>query len=244
MYPVELYDAIHRGTPGDVEFYRRVCHDADSVLELGCGTGRVLSQLDDDGRRLVGVDVNTEALARAREVAPSARLVAADMRELALGEKFARVIAPFNALYCLRDTAELARTLTRVAEHLEPGGTFAADVWTADEFHAEADPGDPEADELDFLVEVDLAGRLYQVFEASRWERDDQRLETRYLYRGEGDERETRLVHRYFLMPEIDRCLRAAGFRVRAFSGGFDGREWQASEELTVIEACLEAQAS
>ena len=154
VYPVELYDAIHRGTPGDVEFYRRVCHDADSVLELGCGTGRVLSQLDDDGRRLVGVDVNTEALARAREVAPSARLVAADMRELALGEKFARVIAPFNALYCLRDTAELARTLTRVAEHLEPGGTFAADVWTADEFHAEADPGDPEADELDFLVEV------------------------------------------------------------------------------------------
>ena len=52
----ELYALTHRGTAGDVGFYRRACAGASSVLELGCGSGRLLKRLARPGRQLVGLD--------------------------------------------------------------------------------------------------------------------------------------------------------------------------------------------
>ena len=52
-YDRRLYASVHRGNPGDVGFYERLCAEARTVLELGCGYGRVLSRLDDGTRALV-----------------------------------------------------------------------------------------------------------------------------------------------------------------------------------------------
>jgi tRNA G46 methylase TrmB len=41
----ELYRLTHRGNPGDVGFYRKLCSGVQSVLELGCGYGRLLAAL-------------------------------------------------------------------------------------------------------------------------------------------------------------------------------------------------------
>ncbi|HLT36253.1 MAG TPA: class I SAM-dependent methyltransferase, partial [Enhygromyxa sp.] len=65
-YPARLYAAVHDGNPGDVEFYRRRCAGARSIVELGCGDARVLAALAEPGRRLVGVDIDPELLELAR----------------------------------------------------------------------------------------------------------------------------------------------------------------------------------
>jgi 2-polyprenyl-3-methyl-5-hydroxy-6-metoxy-1,4-benzoquinol methylase len=74
-YPAELYELVHRGTEGDVAFYRQTCADARSVLELGCGYGRLLEPLAELGIDVTGLERDPELLARA--AGPASRAGAA-----------------------------------------------------------------------------------------------------------------------------------------------------------------------
>lgn len=85
--------------------------DADGVVELGCGTGRNLAQLERLGARgLVGVDLSDGMLAVARARLPGARLVRQDVT--------APVPVPGGAAGLV--------LVSLVLEHLEtPGRVFA-----------------------------------------------------------------------------------------------------------------------
>ena len=65
-YPPELYAKLHLGNPGDLAFYREQCRDVGTVLELGCGYGRVLESLADQCEELVGLDSSRGLLALAQ----------------------------------------------------------------------------------------------------------------------------------------------------------------------------------
>ncbi len=54
-----LYELLHVGNPGDVEFYVQQSEGASSVLELGAGFGRILSQLT-HLPRAVGLDIDSD----------------------------------------------------------------------------------------------------------------------------------------------------------------------------------------
>ena len=51
-----LYAPLHSGNEGDEDFCRAVCAGAHRVLELGCGSGRILAALSDQVTELFGVD--------------------------------------------------------------------------------------------------------------------------------------------------------------------------------------------
>jgi len=88
----ELYALTHRGNPGDVAFYGEVCRGAKSVLELGSGSGRLLTALAGTKRRVVGLELAPELVALAKRnlrALPAAkrksvRVLKADMRDFAL----------------------------------------------------------------------------------------------------------------------------------------------------------------
>ncbi len=234
-YPVDLYDAVHQGTPGDLAFYRRVCEGAQSVLELGCGGGRMLAALAAPGRRLVGLDDNADALGLAAERAPGARLVHGRMQELALDERFDRVLAPFSALYCLGGPEALEATLRAAVAHLASGGEFVADAWNADEFHQ---VGDADDDEPSPLVQIEARDTTYYVYESSRWDRDAQRLVATYDYRdARGGSIAASITHRYFLRGELERALALSGASSWRLESDFSGGPWTLSSELVVIRA-------
>ncbi len=70
-YPADLYASLHNGNVGDEDFYRAVCVGADRVLELGCGSRRILAVLADQVTELHGVDSSDETLALARTNLPA-----------------------------------------------------------------------------------------------------------------------------------------------------------------------------
>jgi SAM-dependent methyltransferase len=236
-YPADLYDAVHLGTPGDVSFYRRECAGVQSVLELGCGSGRVLAAVDEDERRLVGLDTSEDALQLAAARVPRAQLVRGAMQELALKQRFDRIVAPFSALYCLTSGAELDRTLRAAVRHLAAGGRFVADVWNAEEFHVDGDPAD---DEPSPLVQVEARGTTYYVYESSRWDRERQLVTASYEYRAaNGSSIFAEITHRYFLRAELERALAHSGATSWRLESDFEGAPWKPSSELTVIRAAM-----
>ncbi|HEY0613767.1 MAG TPA: class I SAM-dependent methyltransferase [Candidatus Elarobacter sp.] len=138
-----IYDEdMGRNVGGDdVAFYVGRCAEAGGpVLELGCGTGRITLPLVRAGLSVTGIDLSGPMLQRLRAKAASltpaeqARLElrCADMAEVDLARRFARVICPYSAFTYLVEPERRARALARVREHLAPDGRFILDVFVPD----------------------------------------------------------------------------------------------------------------
>ena len=123
----------------DLDFYltsaRRELGPYDAMLEVGCGTGRVLAYLAARGIHCVGVDISSAMLERAtgrlRQGGPEAgsrvRLRRGDMRSLALGEQFRLVIAAWSTFFELSGPEERRQALARMYNHLQPHGLLILD---------------------------------------------------------------------------------------------------------------------
>src|SRR2546425_573503 len=98
----DLYDALFWELAFDHEFYlARVRAAGGPVLDLCCGTGRLLLPMLETGADVDGVDLHPGMLARARARAAAQgfhpTLLAADMADFTMPRRYASVFIPFNA---------------------------------------------------------------------------------------------------------------------------------------------------
>ena len=121
---VDWKGRLSREMPGLLELLRAA--DARSVLDVGCGTGRHVQALLDEGFDAHGADVSEDMLSQAREVTDPARIHAwraGDTLPDGLKSK-----APFDALIALGNTWPLIRDVDAAAaafrDLLRPGGTL------------------------------------------------------------------------------------------------------------------------
>ena len=128
-----FYDLDLEGVDDDVEMFRQVAASrGGSVLELGCGTGRVSIPLARDGLRVTGVDYSDAMLdvARARSAVEGVRAtwVQGDMREVRLGRTFNTVIIPFGSLQHMATPDEVVQAMETIAAHLGRSGYAVIDI--------------------------------------------------------------------------------------------------------------------
>ncbi len=108
---------------GEVAFVQR--YNPKSVLDAGCGTGRVAIELANREVDVVGTDLDGSMLAQARRKRPDLTWVEADLSSLDLGETFDVVVLAGNVMIFLDPGTEPA-AVTSAANHLEPGGLLIA----------------------------------------------------------------------------------------------------------------------
>ena len=96
-----------------------------SVLDGGCGTGRVAIELARRGVDVVGVDADDVMLAAARRKAPELSWITADLATVALGRTFAVVALPGNVMIFV-EPVDRGRVVHRLAAHLDVGGLLVA----------------------------------------------------------------------------------------------------------------------
>jgi SAM-dependent methyltransferase len=212
----------------DVGFYVEETSAAGGpVLELGCGTGRILVPIARAGATIVGLDSSTQMLERcranlAREPAAVRRRVTlhqGDMHDFGLGAAFARIIAPFRVFQHLTTVAAQLRFLASVHRQLAPGGRFIFDVFNprfavlvgADGVEREDTPDTPLPDGRTFR-------RAYRIARV-RWL--DQVSESELIYYVDGKRYVQAFEMRWFLAAELQHLLARAGFRVRSVYGDF-----------------------
>jgi SAM-dependent methyltransferase len=105
-------DLVHRYAPA-------------SVLDAGCGTGRVAIELARRGIAVVGVDADASMIATARRRAPELRWIEQSMPELDLVERFDLVVMAGNVPLFTPPGTEAALA-AGCARHLRPGGRLVA----------------------------------------------------------------------------------------------------------------------
>ncbi len=153
------YDLENADFVEDLDFWLGLAEEhGDPVLELGCGTGRVLLHLARRGHAVTGLDNSPEMLARLEAKLAAARnmhggvqpggvqlnaptVVRADMKDFSTEQRFRLALMPFNTLMHLLTLEEQTAALTCIRKHLQPGAMLALDVPNPGEAYAAQEQG-------------------------------------------------------------------------------------------------------
>lgn len=113
---------------GEAAYVDALLDPGSTVLDAGCGTGRVAVELARRSHRVTGVDSDPSMLAEA--ASPDVTWQLADLASLELTTRFDLVVAAGNVMVFLAPGTE-AEVVQRLAEHLVPGGLLVSG-WRTD----------------------------------------------------------------------------------------------------------------
>jgi SAM-dependent methyltransferase len=243
-----LYDAVYADS-ADIAFWQVMATaGSDGLLELGCGTGRVLLPLARAGHHVTGLDLAVPMLAHCRallqaeppEVSDQVTLLEADMASFDLKRRFAQIYCAFGTFHHLRTVEQQLACLDRCRQHLLPQGTLILDLINPDPAPATADgdvraAGETAANIVDWtegrrirswatmlnyqrLLQCNDCEVTYEIIEADGATR---RLTETFPMR---------LLYRY----ELEHLLARCGFRIVALYGDYD-RSVFSDESLGLI---------
>lgn len=234
-FVAEFYDATWIVQQrADMDFYVDCAKTyGDPVLELGCGTGRVLLRLAEAGHRVCGLDLSPHMLARCREklshlpteVQRRVRLVVGDMTAFELGEKFSLIIIPFRPFQHLLAVEDQLACLINAKRHLAPDGRLVFDLFQTDARRMH-DPAFLEERPVPGEVTLDN-GSVVRVRERTiTFHRAIQCNDVELIYCvTHPDGRVERFPNpfriRYFFRYEVEHLLARAGLRVAKLFGDF-----------------------
>ncbi len=240
----------------DVQFYTELAFERPGpVLELGCGTGRVLLELHRAGIECVGLDSSQAMLGCLRDRA--ARLgdraarsgdragAGTSCPELFLGRmqdfdltprRFQLVYSafrPFQHLYTVDDQLACLRTVLR---HLEPGGRFAFDVFNP-KLDRAYELSEPEAGDLRFRVDEHEVVRYVSLRRDPARQMIEALMRFETLEHGQPIKNETELIRmRWFTRFELEHLMARAGYQNVEIYGDFDRSPVEhGSPELVVV---------
>jgi SAM-dependent methyltransferase len=239
-----LYDHDYRRRRHDVRFYRTLAAEhGGPVLDLACGTGRLMVPLLRDGHTVVGIDHAPAMLKRAAgKVARlssaqrgRALLVRADLRRFAFKPRFGFAVAAFHSVQHLMTDRDLSRFLGAVRRALAPGGWLAFDVFAPERRFLERDEN-RRWDRTPFRDPANGSRWVYTI--NHHFDRRRRALLMRMYYlpvdaRGVaiGPERVLRLCHRQLSPEDVRQLLDRAGLQLIAAWSDFAGGPLQRESE-------------
>ena len=255
-----LYDYEYRRRRHDIKWYRALARQHGlterrggaplRILELGCGSGRLLVPLLRDGHRVVGVDRSAAMLGRCaariaalgRAARQRGQLVRADFRHLpfpgaatddtadaAGAARFPLIVCPFNGFMHLYTRQDVEQCLAQVRRLLAPGGLFAFDVLNPDPAWLARDPlrrwsrtrfRHPQTGEPLIYTTNHLYDAAAQIAFIRIYYEPD--LDRPAAARSPAHT--VQLTHRQFYPAELEAFLHYNGFAIRQCFGGFDGQ--------------------
>jgi SAM-dependent methyltransferase len=242
----EYYDFDH-DTQVDIEFYLDFAHRCGSpILELACGTGRVLIPLAEAGFEMYGVDLSENMMAVCRRKVERrhlayrvhlalANMAAFDLRRQDLGLAYVPVRS-FMHLFTQQDQLSCLQSVYR---HLRPGGYFIVDVYAPDFGNLAQEPNGR------FVVrrEFDLPNG-HHVIRRDRFVRNDvvnqiQHCELRFEeYDAAGAlvrERRVPMDTRYTFRYELQMLLERVGFEIVDLFRDYDENPYDGTGEIIAV---------
>ncbi|OAN47399.1 methyltransferase type 12 [Chloroflexus islandicus] len=239
------YDADFRHFHDDVPFYREWARrTGDPILELMCGTGRVLVPLASAGYRLTGVDLSPAMLALASErlaaegLADRVTLIEADVRGMVLPENhFPLAFVAVNSFMHLTTIEDQLAALAAVRRALTRKGTLIIDLFNPDPLAITREDG-----RMQLERSYELDGRYVQKFVVIESDAAEQISHVTFIYDetaadGALTRRTMQFTMRWLYRFELEHLLARAGFTLRAIYGNYDLEPYTAASPRLIAVA-------
>ena len=221
----EFYDLFYFSFDKDIEVYRRyIC---SNVLDLMCGTGRILHHLNPDYG--VGIDINENMLIHARKnlEGRNVKLIRGDVLNFSLDERFCLVIIGFNSLLMFSKD-ERVKILKNAEKHLSEDGKVIVDI---------LNPFMMVEGIVHHGDTIEKDGIYYSRFFVPRWKGD--KWELLYFY----DIVENEVVRRKYaklylysvFLEDLREEAEQAGLEIKEIFGDYDFSEFDEEESERII---------
>jgi len=246
----DIYDAQYYGYTEDIDFYVKETSQAKGpVLELACGTGRVLLPCAEAGALITGLDASPAMLTRCKEklaaysseVRDRVRLIEGDMRDFKLAERFELITIPFRSFLLLLTVEDQLQALANIRQHLSDTGKLILNIFVPDLKVIAARSsqiGEPWTRFKEFLDPQ--TGHHIVMWDSRHYRINEQVIENVFTY-DEVDE--SGLVLRRYYKPlklrwmyryEAEHLLVRSGFAIEALHGGFERQPFDESSREMV----------
>ena len=242
-----FYDADYRHYDDDLEAILELAVECgDPILELGCGTGRVLVPLAEAGHTITGIDISPALLAVARGKTRNTQwtsritFVEADLRTFDLPQKdFAFAFCTSNTLMHLPTREEQLTVLCNAHRHLRSEGLLLIDLFNPDLPRLLATNGLQEL--ADQWEDAETGAQIFK-WSVRTMDWAEQIQETLFIYEeivADGTVTRTPcpFTLRFLWCSEAELLLEKAGFTVEGVWGDFDGSPYEMSSEHLILLA-------
>ena len=214
------------------------------VLDVACGTGRILLPCLQAGVDIEGLDLFSGMLKRLREKAAALGLKPtlhqADMASFQLPRRYALIMIPFNAfVHNLTTDAQLA-CLQTCRDHLQPGGLLAFETYFPGQQWIGAPSGKRELECEIAHPETGLPARMWDTRTFDRVKQLQYSFNEIEMLDAAGKVVAThpsKTTLRWIYKAEMELLLRVAGFARWEILGGFDGRLLTQETDAMIVQA-------
>jgi SAM-dependent methyltransferase len=248
----ELYDVLCGGIDYDLDFYVGLAKTAQGpVLDICCGTGRIMLPCLRAGIDIEGLDLFVPMLDRLRSVSTtegfSPKLHVANMSDFRLERRFALIMIPFNAFIHNMTAEAQIRCLTLCREHLQPGGLLAFDTFFPGRDYINLTDGERA---LEGEMKHPQTGQTIRMYDTRSFDRVRQiqhsHNEIEFL---DDTGRVVQVIPsdfdtRYLYKNEMELLLRLAGFPRWQIYGAFDRRLLERDSDMMIVLAWNDVEAT
>jgi SAM-dependent methyltransferase len=230
----EYYDAYVAGFEADFEIYLRLLKPGLTVLEIGCGTGRVLKPLLESGAVVLGVDISHEMLGLAHNKLASfcdsgaLRLLNHNFVYSSIQEEFDRVFVTFYTFNYLLSYENALLFLKNIYSSMNDGAVLLMDMFFPSIYHNPAIEGKWQERLLN-LGEKQIRLSDRRTMRGSVEKREQ-------VFEEDGGRQEITTLRRFYDKNEMARLLREAGFLSIKFTDVYDSSLFHQLEPLETTD--------
>lgn len=233
LYPdyfARFYDLIYHQVRDGVDnnyYLRKINQTKGKILEVGSGTGRLLTEALKNGADIYGIDISPamiDILKAKLDEDKRSRITLQNIVDFRFESGFDLIIAPFRVFMHLTEKSDQIKALDNIYDHLNPGGTFIFDAFVPDlkmlisgmdnvtDFQGEFEPGNRMKRTVS--TRPDLMNQIINVTFRIDWNEGDS-------YFSE----EWHTPMRYFFRFELEHLMERSKFNNYRIFGDFDENE-------------------
>ena len=240
-----LYDVVLEKLEYGLDFYLELARGAGGpVLDVGCGTGRIMLPCLKAGVDVEGLDLFPGMLERLREKAAALgfnpALHHASMSAFRLPRCYTLIMIPFNTFVHNLTADDQIATLKACHDHLQPGGMLAFDTaFPGSAWIAQAN-GTRELEMETPHPETGLPVRMWDTRTFDRVKQLQYSYNEIEMLDATGKVIAThpsKTTLRWIYKAEMELLLRVAGFARWQILGGFDGRPLLNETDAMIVRA-------
>lgn len=241
----ELYEVLFADFGYDRDFYVQLARESPGpVLEVACGTGRILLPCLQAGVDIDGLDLYPPMLEvlkrKAAALGCSPSVYKGDMRDFTLPRRYSLIFIAFNGFVHVLTTEDQLKTLRVCREHLQPGGVLVFNTFFPG---LEVIAGPEGTPVLEGEVKHPVTGCPVRIYDTRTLNRVEQIQHSLVEVQELDAEGHVTAVHksvtsmRWTFKFEMELLLAASGFQRRQICGDFDRRPLTAEKDLMVVFA-------